>query len=240
MKYEIWECTQAQCGFRFPIGADEAQRVAWKDNCPRCDAPVQVCGRYDAAGEESNVHNSPQARIESGAAHGSFPFLFHALLDNIRSAWNVGAMLRTADGAGIQHIYLCGITAAAHHSGVVAAALGAHKIVSSSSHANALHTAQALKQQGWQLWALECGLSGAHPPAYSLPEAVVCLRELAGESPNGLQIVLVVGNERYGVDPQLVSLCDAALSIPMLGRKGSLNAAIAFGVAAYSLRFGGL
>jgi tRNA G18 (ribose-2'-O)-methylase SpoU len=56
-----------------------------------------------------------------------------------------------------------------------------------------------------------------------------------GEAPD--RLALVVGNERAGVDPGILAQCDAVVSLPMTGRKSSLNAAVAFGIAVYSLRF---
>ena len=65
---------------------------------------------------------------------------------------------------------------------------------------------------------------------------------MTGQSPfsveeAGDQVALVVGNERAGVDPGILALCDAVFTLPMIGQKSSLNAAVAFGIAVYYLRF---
>ena len=81
-----------------------------------------------------------------------------------------------------------------------------------------------LKERGWRVLALEGGLK-AQPIFES---------ELA----SGIQpIVFIVGNERAGVDPDILDACDSILSLPMSGHKQSLNVSVAFGVAAYWLRY---
>jgi tRNA G18 (ribose-2'-O)-methylase SpoU len=155
-----------------------------------------------------------------------------ALLDNIRSLHNVGSMFRTADGAALEHLYLCGITATAEHPRLGKAALGAQETVSWSYSRNAVDQALALRAQGYTLWALErLAADGSRANVQMLFE--VEAKILLGEKP----IVLVVGNERAGVDPGILTLCNRILSLPMYGQKPSLNAAVAFGIAVYYLRY---
>ena len=144
------------------------------------------------------------------------------LLDNVRSAWNVGSILRSADGFGFSHAFLCGITPTADHEAVAKTALGAEGSVPWSYHKDGLKLVKGLKDEGWKLYALEedqraVEISRAHS-----------LRHAAGRK------VLIVGNEVTGVDPQLLDLCDQILYIPMRGEKKSFNVAIAFGIAAYA------
>jgi 23S rRNA (guanosine2251-2'-O)-methyltransferase len=147
-----------------------------------------------------------------------------ALLDNIRSIYNVGSMLRTADGAGLRHLHLCGITPPPDHPKIAKTALGAEQAVGWTRYANGLETAVSLQQRGYQLWALE----GA-PDAQPL---------LATAVPPHAPILLIVGNELAGVDPGILAVCDKVLYIPMQGLKHSLNVASAFAVAAYHLLWG--
>jgi tRNA G18 (ribose-2'-O)-methylase SpoU len=147
------------------------------------------------------------------------------LLDNIRSVYNVGAILRTADGAGLAHLHLCGITSPPTHSKVAKTALGAELSVAWSQYRNGLDTAVALQEQGCQLWAIED--SPKAESLFAVPAA-----------PNNKRIVLVVGNEIAGIDPGILACCDRILRIPMQGHKKSLNVATAFGIAAYAVRFG--
>ncbi len=131
-------------------------------------------------------------------------------------------MFRSADGAGVTHLHLAGITATPAHPRLAKAALGAHETVRWTYHPNALHAAQALHAQSYRLVALEPSAQGPAPFAPGLSD----------------RLVLVVGNERAGIDPGVLALCDAVLSLPMSGRKTSLNAAVAFGIGVYYLRYG--
>jgi tRNA G18 (ribose-2'-O)-methylase SpoU len=144
------------------------------------------------------------------------------LLDNVRSAWNVGSILRSADGFGFSHAFLCGITPSADNEAVTKTALGAQDSVPWSYHRDAVRLVRGLKAEGWEVYALEedhraTRLSAASPEVFSGQE------------------VLIVGNEVTGVDPELLDMCDQILYIPMRGEKRSFNVAIAFGIAAYAL-----
>ena len=148
------------------------------------------------------------------------------LLDNIRSIHNVGSMFRSADGAGVAHLYLAGITATPDHSRLAKAALGADESVPWAYYANGLDAVAHLRANNFQLWALE-NLDISHA-ASSSPSLVPP------------KLALIVGNERAGIDPAILRECDALLSLPMAGRKSSLNAAVAFGIALYWARYGKL
>lgn len=134
-------------------------------------------------------------------------------------------MFRTADGAGISPLFLTGITATPEHPRLAKAALGAQTTVDWHYYTNSLDAAATLRAAGYVLWALEPPPNGRPPSLYQ------------AASPVG-PLALVVGNERAGIDPGLLALCDATFSLPMQGHKSSLNAAVAFGIAVYHLRFG--
>jgi tRNA G18 (ribose-2'-O)-methylase SpoU len=145
-----------------------------------------------------------------------------ALLDNIRSAWNVGSMFRTADGLGICQLYLCGITPSPNNPKVLKTSLGAERNVVWTYEQDGVKAAQTLLERGRHLWALE-------QEARAVP-----LLEIERQAlPQSL--VLVVGNEIGGVDPGILELCEQVVSIPMLGAKRSLNAAVAFGITVHYL-----
>jgi 23S rRNA (guanosine2251-2'-O)-methyltransferase len=143
------------------------------------------------------------------------------LLDNIRSAWNVGSILRTADGFGFDHAFLCGISPTPENEAVNKTSLGAEDSVPWSYHKDAVKLVRGLKKEGWVIRALE-------DDRRAIP---IQIRERGGA-----RTVLVVGNEVSGVDPALLDLCDAIHYIPMRGEKKSFNVAIAFAVAAYALK----
>jgi tRNA G18 (ribose-2'-O)-methylase SpoU len=144
------------------------------------------------------------------------------LLDNIRSAWNVGSILRTADGFGFSHAYLCGITPTPELDAVRKTALGAEEYVTWSQHKDAVKLVKGLKQEGWKIGALE-----------EDKRAIPLSQFPASQSTN--LFVLILGSEVTGVDPELLSLADHIFYIPMHGQKRSFNVANAFSIAAYAL-----
>jgi 23S rRNA (guanosine2251-2'-O)-methyltransferase len=143
------------------------------------------------------------------------------LLDNIRSAWNVGSILRSADGFGFSHAYLSGITPTPEVDAVRKTALGAEEYVTWSYHHNAVQLVKGLKKEGWTILALE------------EDERAVALSK--GKRVKAEKTVLIVGSEVTGVDPELLDLADHILYIPMRGQKRSFNVANAFSIAAYDL-----
>lgn len=148
---------------------------------------------------------------------------FAILLDNIRSAWNVGSILRTADGFTYSHAYMCGITPTSDNDAVKKTALGAENSVPWTYHKDAVTLAHELKSQDWRIIALE-----DHENSIQLADA-------QWQNKTDKNTLLIVGNETTGVDPHLLDLCDAIYHIPMYGEKKSFNVAIAFGIAAYAL-----
>ena len=146
------------------------------------------------------------------------------LLDNLRSLYNVGSIFRTAEAVGISRIHLCGMTPTPDNPRLAKTAIGAEKIVAWQHHKNGLSAAKTLLDNGFSLWAVEGGAE-----ATPLFETDI--------SQNTQKIALVIGNELAGVDPEILSLCERVLYIPMEGSKESLNVTVAFGIAAYFLRY---
>jgi len=207
--FEVRRCTRESCGLRFSIISGDSKG----QQCPVCRAPTQLA---DAAYGRAAVER------ESGRPNGPE---MEVLLDNIRSAWNVGSMLRSSDGAGVRRVHLCGISSTPENSKVWKTALGAEHSIPWAFHHDGVQAAQALKEQGYRLWALEGG------------ERAESLFDVTCDLP-GAPIVLGVGNELSGVDPGILRLCDRVVCLPMQGIKGSLNVAVAFGIAVYTIRFG--
>jgi tRNA G18 (ribose-2'-O)-methylase SpoU len=144
------------------------------------------------------------------------------LLDNIRSAWNVGSILRSADGFGFGHAYLCGITPTPEVDAVRKTALGAEEYVTWSQHKNAVKLIKGLKLEGWKVGALEEDKRALPISQFSA-------------SQNQNPVVLILGSEVTGVDPELLDLADNIYYIPMHGQKRSFNVANAFSIAAYAM-----
>jgi len=155
---------------------------------------------------------------------GFKPGCIDVLLDNIRSSYNVGAIFRTADGIGVRHIYLCGITPTPDSSEEInKTALGAAEQIAWTTHRDACALAKELTARGHRLLALE-----------STPDAIP-INQFHLDSIDHRPLVLAVGNERAGVDPGVIDRCETVLALPMYGKKASLNVAVAFGAAAYWL-----
>lgn len=207
----IRECTAQSCMMRFPVPAWEGSGA----RCPLCGSSTRQATREY---EECRVTGTPQTR---GNTH------IEALLDNIRSVYNVGSMFRSSDGAGISRLHLCGMTPTPGNPRLAKTALGAQNTVPWSYQRNGLTAALSLKETGRRLWALEGG-----PGSIPLPDAVPDVP--------GIPLVLVIGNEVSGVDPAILENCDRIIHIPMTGAKTCLNAAVAFGIAAYLLCIPGL
>lgn len=142
------------------------------------------------------------------------------VLENVRSLWNVGSMFRSADGAGLQRLVLCGFTAHPPRKEISKTALGAEEHVAWEYWSQAAEACESLRDQGFQVLALETGPT-------SVP-----LERIAIRSP----VAFVVGHELTGVSEAARLACDATVHLPMYGSKQSLNVAVAFGIAAYTLR----
>lgn len=142
------------------------------------------------------------------------------VLDNIRSAYNVGSIFRTADAARVEHIYVTGYTPTPAHRSVLKTALGAEDTVPWSHREDAATLLTELQASGYTCAALEQAEGSQAIPTM---EAAV------------FPLALILGNEVTGVQQALLDLCDLALEIPQYGAKHSLNVSVAFGIAAFGL-----
>ena len=144
---------------------------------------------------------------------------FCAVLNNVRSLYNVGVVFRTADGAGLEKLWLCGHTGYPPQGGIAKTALGAENYVPWEYKEGALDVICRLKEKGYQVVLLE-QMHGSIAHDTFIPKPPLCL---------------VIGNEISGISDDLLTMCDAAIEINMAGVKNSLNVAIAFGIAAYQI-----
>lgn len=143
------------------------------------------------------------------------------VLDNIRSMHNVGSIFRTADGFLIKGIYLCGFTPCPPHRDINKTALGATETVDWSYFSTTMEAALRLKEQGFTLVAVEQVEESLSPERLEFPE-------------NG-QLALIFGNEVDGVSEEVLSLCEAAIEIPQMGMKHSLNVSVAAGIVLWEM-----
>ena len=201
------------CGLRYP----HTPTNTFGTRCPACLGETRIALRIRRKPDPELEHSLPSSTSVASKRE------FAVLLDNIRSAWNVGSIFRSADGFGFAHAYLCGITPTPESEAVRKTSLGAENTVRWSYHKDAVKLIRTLKKKGWQVWALE-----EHERAVPLsPNANAEFSRPA---------ILIVGNEVTGVDPGLLALSDSIFHIPMRGGKKSFNVAIAFGIAAYQLK----
>jgi 23S rRNA (guanosine2251-2'-O)-methyltransferase len=222
IRYEIRQCAAEDCRLRFPVNAD----VGYGQRCPRCGSLTRIV-LNPTAKRESGIGTQPLSTNDNlGKA------LMEAFLDNIRSAWNVGSMFRSADGAGLRAMHLGGITPTPQNPKVKVTSLGAEKAIPWSYHANGLEAIMEFKQQGYHLWALEGGRDSDAP--FQRPTAEENIFQV-NPVPSSRPLLLIVGNENFGIDPDILVACERVLTIPMRGVKRSLNVAVAFGIAVYAL-----
>lgn len=143
------------------------------------------------------------------------------ILDDIRSANNVGSVFRTADCFAFQHIYLCGITATPPHRDILKTALGATESVSWSYHESCVELVAQLRADNFQVHALEQTHNS------------IRLRDFTPNTDQPLAIVL--GNEVNGVQQEVINQCHGTIEIEQFGTKHSLNVAVATGMVTYQV-----
>lgn len=161
------------------------------------------------------------------------------LMHNIRSTYNVGAILRTCEGLGVSQVVLSGFTPRYQDARllphlrnkldrqITKTALGAEKLVDIYTSDDIYQDLQSWQREGWQLLGLENNLQD---------ERLLTL-DIAMDRANFKEkVILVLGEELSGIDPKLRELMDNFLEIPMQGQKESFNVAVAAGIALHVLR----
>lgn len=157
--------------------------------------------------------------VEEVKASEKMPIV--VVLENIRSAYNVGSVFRTSDAFLIEAIYITGYSARPPHKEVKKTALGAEDSVEWKHFANAGEAVAQLQNEGYKVYAIEQVENSIH------------LQNLEWNA--GERIAVVFGNEVSGVEQSTIGLCDGTIEIPQLGMKHSLNIATAAGVVLWEL-----
>ncbi len=148
------------------------------------------------------------------------------IIDNVRSAYNVGSMFRTADGAGVSRIILVGYSPAPLdrfgriQSEIAKTSLGASAMIPWDSVASGESTSAriaALQQEGFTVVAVEQAPNALSLHEFSVPE----------------KVAYIVGNEIDGVSSELLHVSDVTIHIPMRGQKESLNVGVAAGIVLF-------
>lgn len=157
------------------------------------------------------------------------------IIHDVRSAHNVGSMLRTAEGLGVDKVYMTGITpypagvndrrlphiSGKVHRRIAKTALGAEILAEWEQNDDITLVIKDHKEKGFQIAALEQAKDAIPLPSFQ----------------TGQDLALIVGNEVEGLDKDLLELADVRLFIPMAGSKESFNVAAAAAMALYHLKF---
>jgi tRNA G18 (ribose-2'-O)-methylase SpoU len=148
-----------------------------------------------------------------------FPVI--AILENIRSAYNVGSVLRTADAFLIESVFITGYTARPPHKEIAKTALGAQDSVDWKYFENTKAAIEYLKKDKYKIYAVE-----QVDDSISLEK----LNQLSFE-----KIAFIFGNEVSGVEQEIIPLCDGSIEIPQFGMKHSLNISVAAGIVLWEV-----
>jgi tRNA G18 (ribose-2'-O)-methylase SpoU len=143
------------------------------------------------------------------------------VLENVRSAYNVGSVFRTADAFLLEGMYICGYTAYPPHKEIKKTALGADETVHWKHFKKIDEAIEELKKEGYKIYAVEQAENSIKLQAASLqPDE---------------KIAVIFGNEVTGVEQSTILQCDGCIEIPQLGMKHSLNVSVAAGVVLWEL-----
>jgi tRNA G18 (ribose-2'-O)-methylase SpoU len=143
------------------------------------------------------------------------------VLDNVRSAQNVGSFFRTADAFGIERIELCGISSTPPNREIHKTALGSELSVAWHYHPTTKECVEALRAEGYRIIAIE------------QIEGSTMLNDFRAEQ--GVKYALIFGNEVDGVDQAIADIVDSAIEIPQVGIKHSLNVSVSAGVLMWEM-----
>ncbi len=157
--------------------------------------------------------------VEEFKASAKTPIIL--VLENIRSAYNVGSVFRTSDAFLVQAIYIIGYSAKPPHKEIKKTALGAEETVTWKYFKTTEEAIAELRQEGFNVYAAEQA------------EGSYKLNAIGFEADE--KIAVIFGNEVTGVEQTTIALCDGCLEIPQLGMKHSLNIATAAGVVLWEL-----
>lgn len=141
----------------------------------------------------------------------------YIILDNLRSAFNVGGIFRLCDAMRVSGLFLCGYTASPPHIKLAKTSLGTIDYVPWKRFDHTLDAVKYLKAQNIQVWAAE---TTSHSKSF---ERIVF--------PD--QVGIVFGNEALGVSEDVLAICDDIVEIPLFGFKNSLNVATSCAVIGF-------
>lgn len=163
------------------------------------------------------LHELNRASVEAFKKQEKTPVVL--VLDNVRSALNVGSAFRTADSFALQKIHLCGITATPPHREIMKTAIGATESMEWQHWKETKEAVLALQQEGFKVLAIEQA------------EGSVLLQNKEIQTDG--KYALVFGNEISGVHQSVMDIVDGCLEIPQFGTKHSLNISVCLGIVVW-------
>lgn len=213
--------------FMSDVSARSGRQLKLKERFQRDGIPIEWC-------DKGRLHQLCGAKEHQGVVVRAslYPYASHQeifastpprimLLDNVEDPHNVGAILRSAEVFGFDHVLLPQKGVPEVYPSVVKVSAGAAEFMHIARDCNANRYAQIAKEAGYTLAALDA-------------KGTVDLVEFARTPPE--KLLLVIGGEDKSVGQFILNLADAVLSVPMSGQVNSLNASVAAGIAMYELR----
>jgi len=152
------------------------------------------------------------------------PMPISIIFEHIRSAHNVGSMLRTCEAMGVAKVYLCGYTAGPEHKSVAKSSCGSHTMLDYEPYRDTVSLITKLKSQN----KIILGLETAH--------TAISLQDIDSFVIPQHKYVFVVGNEGHGISAPVLQSCHKLIRVPMFGSKNSLNVSVCLAMVLWEFR----
>lgn len=174
-------------------------------------------------GKKYRIEELGRMSSEEYQASSKLPVV--AVLDQVRSLYNVGSFFRTVDALGLEALYLCGVTGCPPHAEIHKSALGAEEVVEWHYHVVTMDAVRELQGRGYQVWAVE--------QARGSLELSEVGQYLSLEEGRG--VALVFGHEVKGVQQEVVDACDGCIELRQYGTKHSMNVSVTGGIVLWEV-----
>jgi len=165
--------------------------------------------------------NEELGRLSISEFHDAEKFPVTVVLDNVRSALNVGSVFRTSDAFLVEGLCLCGITAIPPNPEIHKTALGGEFTVSWKHFATTMDAIRELRDNNFTVYAVEQAVGST------------MLSDVKLEAEK--RYALVFGNEVEGVDQDVINACDGCIEIPQWGSKHSINISVSAGIVLWDV-----
>ncbi len=146
-------------------------------------------------------------------------FSYWVVLDNLRSAFNVGSIFRTTDAAGFEGVVISGKTPGKNHLQVSKTAMGSCSWIPEQKTDNIIKWISEAKENGTPIIGIETIETSISHTLFNWPK----------------KGIIILGNEEYGISQELLKTCDHWVHIPMYGHKNSINVANAYAAIAFQV-----